>query len=195
MSQSSIAFYTEIFMKINILAYSFMLLFISLKSNIPTIGDIAPDFNLQDENGIWHSLHQYKDKKIILCFSPKGAHGNYPRDPKWLGLKYASRLDALRLVNRDTILLIGIDYESSKSNNQFKNKHVNFPFTLLSDQDGNVSKCYGVNKFFNFSPRKMTFVIENNCIKQVFPGNNILDFTKDILKTFNLPIPRMLYFD
>lgn len=35
------------------------------------VGHSAPDFKLQDQNGKWHTLDQYKGKWIVLYFYPK----------------------------------------------------------------------------------------------------------------------------
>ena len=34
-------------------------------------GDLAPNFNLQDQNGEWHSLEDYKGQYVVLFFYPK----------------------------------------------------------------------------------------------------------------------------
>ena len=34
-------------------------------------GQVAPNFNLQDQNGEWHTLDNYKGKWVVLFFYPK----------------------------------------------------------------------------------------------------------------------------
>ena len=36
-----------------------------------TVGTIAPDFSLPDQNGEIHTLSQYRGQKVILYFYPK----------------------------------------------------------------------------------------------------------------------------
>ena len=40
------------------------------KSNLAE-GDIAPNFNLQDQYGEWHTLEDYKGQYVVLFFYPK----------------------------------------------------------------------------------------------------------------------------
>ena len=37
----------------------------------PAVGDVAPAFRLQDQNGKWHTLEQYRGKWVVLYFYPK----------------------------------------------------------------------------------------------------------------------------
>lgn len=37
----------------------------------PTIGSMAPNFKLQDQNGQWHILDEYRGKWLALYFYPK----------------------------------------------------------------------------------------------------------------------------
>ena len=35
------------------------------------IGQVAPNFNLQDQNGKWHTLEDYRGQWVVLFFYPK----------------------------------------------------------------------------------------------------------------------------
>src|SRR5262245_31798576 len=37
----------------------------------PALGAMAPDFRLQDQNGAWHTLAEYRGKWVALYFYPK----------------------------------------------------------------------------------------------------------------------------
>ena len=37
----------------------------------PTTGADAPDFNLQDQNGDWHTLEEYRGQWLAVYFYPK----------------------------------------------------------------------------------------------------------------------------
>ena len=37
----------------------------------PSVGEIAPTFKLQDQNGDWHTLEDYKGQYVVLFFYPK----------------------------------------------------------------------------------------------------------------------------
>ena len=52
-----------------LLAFSFM---DQSKANEEiNIGQMAPNFNLQDQNGKWHTLNDYKGQWVVLFFYPK----------------------------------------------------------------------------------------------------------------------------
>ena len=42
-----------------------------LFSDIPQIGQLAPDFLLEDQDGELHSLGYYEGKKLVVYFFPK----------------------------------------------------------------------------------------------------------------------------
>ena len=37
----------------------------------PAVGSAAPEFRLQDQNGDWHTLEQYRGKWVAVYFYPK----------------------------------------------------------------------------------------------------------------------------
>ena len=43
----------------------------ALFSDIPKIGQLAPDFSLEGQDGKLHSLEYYKGKKLVVYFFPK----------------------------------------------------------------------------------------------------------------------------
>jgi peroxiredoxin len=46
-----------------------------------TVGDAAPDFRLQDQNGEWHELADYRGRWVVLYFYPKDDTPAAPRRP------------------------------------------------------------------------------------------------------------------
>lgn len=52
-----------------LIIYGFVLMF--LFGKLPIIGNPAPSFNLQDQNGNPHSLKDYSGKKLVIYFFPK----------------------------------------------------------------------------------------------------------------------------
>ena len=118
------------------------------------IGDLAPDFTLQDQYGKFHTLKQYHGKNIILYF--------YPKDFTSGCTKQACSIRDINndLTNKNTIVL-GLSYDSNKKHEGFSKKH-NLNFTLLSDSDKSISKLYDANGWF--FPKRKTFIIDKNGI-------------------------------
>ncbi|MGZ8751897.1 MAG: peroxiredoxin [Acidimicrobiia bacterium] len=116
-------------------------------------GDVADDFELQDETGTPRKLSEFLAKgPVVLFFYPaamtKGctAESCHYRD---LGAEFAA-VDAQRL---------GISADTVDTQRQFSEKH-DFDYPLLSDPDGVVATQFGVRRKIGPLPTKRaTFVI------------------------------------
>ena len=108
------------------------------------VGDKAPDFKLEDQDGNTHSLKQYKGRRVVLFFYPKDLTSGCTReacDFRDLSKDFA---DAGAVV-------LGISILNAKSKKKFADKEsLNFP--LLADDATNeegkpapvVADAYGV---------------------------------------------------
>jgi len=47
------------------------ILIMPLFGKMPEVGQLAPDFSLEDQDGKLHSLDYYKGKKLVVYFFPK----------------------------------------------------------------------------------------------------------------------------
>ena len=118
------------------------------------IGDLAPDFKLQDQNNKFHGLKQYHGKNIVLYF--------YPKDFTPGCTKQACSLRDINveLIDKNAVVL-GLSYDSAEKHEWFSEKHkLNFP--VLSDKDKSVSKQYDADGWF--FPQRKTFIIDKNGI-------------------------------
>jgi peroxiredoxin Q/BCP len=97
----------------------------------------APNFSAPDQNGVIHSLADYKNKWILLYF--------YPRDNTPGCTKEACSLrDHYPQFASDNVEVIGVSTNSVDSHNNFATKF-NLPFTLLADTDKKIVKDYEAN--------------------------------------------------
>jgi peroxiredoxin len=117
----------------------------------------APNFKLKDTNDVWFSLSDYRDKKPVLLFFWT-TWCPYCRDEmKQLTEKY------FRLAEKGMkVLSINVGESTAKVQGFIKNK--NLPFTVLLDQDTNVSAAYNLVGI-------PTFVLINEKGKVVFVNN------------------------
>ena len=110
----------------------------------------APDFTLKDQNGKSFTLSENKDKYTLLVF--------YPKDESFVCTKqlcnYNENLDQFLDKN---IKIIGISRDSQNSHTKFAEKH-DFKFPLLSDEDGAVSKEYGISGVLGNAQRKLVLI-------------------------------------
>jgi thioredoxin-dependent peroxiredoxin len=64
--------------------------------------------------------------------------------------------------------VIGISSDFVESHQRFAEKH-GLPFVLLSDEGGEVRKCYGVPNTLGLFPGRVTYVIdEEGVVRHVF---------------------------
>jgi len=100
------------------------------------IGTKAPDFTLQDQNGIMHTLSQYRGKKVILYFYPKDNTAGCSKQACGFAERYP------QFTEKGAVVL-GVSKDSVKSHKSFEEKY-SLPFTLLSDPERTVIETYGV---------------------------------------------------
>lgn len=100
------------------------------------IGTKAPDFTLPDQDGVEHSLSDYRGKKVILYFYPKDNTAGCTKQ----ACGFAELYPQIR--EKDAVVL-GVSKDSVASHKRFQEKY-DLPFTLLSDPDHRVIEEYGV---------------------------------------------------
>ncbi|TSC75415.1 MAG: peroxiredoxin Q/BCP [Parcubacteria group bacterium Gr01-1014_33] len=102
----------------------------------PKVGQLAPDFSLPDQDGIMHSLSEYRGKWVLLYF--------YPKDDTPGCTKEACAIrDSFPSFRKNKIAVLGVSVDPIKRHKAFQEKY-NLPFALLSDEHKTVVKKYGV---------------------------------------------------
>lgn len=124
------------------------------------VGTVAPDFSLPDQNGVLHSLADYRGKKVILYFYPKDmssgctkqACGFSERMPHFLG---------------KGVVVLGVSRDSVQSHKRFEEKY-GLAFPLLADPERKVIEAYDVWKEkvncgkVSFGIVRTTYLIDEN---------------------------------
>jgi thioredoxin-dependent peroxiredoxin len=122
------------------------------------IGDKAPDFSLPDQNGQTVSLKSLKGKQVVLYFYPKD-------DTPGCTKEACGFRDSLSAIEKANTVVLGVSMDDAESHQKFIKKY-GLPFTLLCDEDGKVSKAYGVYKKKNMYGKtywgieRSTFIID-----------------------------------
>ncbi len=99
------------------------------------VGDNAPDFTLQSDEGKKVSLKNYGGRRVVLYFYPKDCTPGCTQE--------AGRfMDLAGEFGRDNAVTVGVSMDSVESHKKFK-KDNGLPFTLLSDLEASVIKKYG----------------------------------------------------
>jgi len=126
------------------------------------VGDKAPDFAVNDQDGIVHKLSDYRGRKLVIYFYPKDDTPGCTAQACNLRDNYYD----LRLKGYE---VIGVSVDDEDSHQKFIQKF-QLPFTLLSDTDKKMVVDYGVwQEKSNFGRQYMgiirtTFVIDENGI-------------------------------
>lgn len=98
-------------------------------------GDKAPDFSLNDAEGVPLSLSEYAGRRVILYFYPKAGTPGCTTE----ACDFRDNLDSFAGAGYD---VIGISPDDEASIAEFAgDEHLTFP--LLSDPDARVAKEYG----------------------------------------------------
>ena len=99
-------------------------------------GTTAPDFSSPDQNGIVHSLMEYRGKWLLLYF--------YPRDfTSGCTTEACSLRDNFSQLSK-LVTIIGVSGDSIDSHKKFSEKYA-LPFTLLADPERKLIKAYGAD--------------------------------------------------
>ena len=102
------------------------------------VGVKAPAIELPDQNGVIHTLEEYKGKKVILYFYPKDNTPGCTKQACGFAQRYPQFLEKGAEV-------IGISKVSVASHKRFEEKY-SLPFIILSDPELKAIQAYDVWK-------------------------------------------------
>ena len=137
------------------LLFGMLLAWFSVSQAEPQVGSPAPDFKLQDQNGKWHELKDYRGKWVALYFYPKDQTPGCTTQ----ACEFRDNIFAFR--EADAVIL-GISVDDVESHKKFSEKH-GLPFPILADPTKATAKEYDVlKKFFGTleAARRDTFLID-----------------------------------
>ena len=104
-------------------------------SAMPKVGELAPDFELRDDEGKPHRLSDRRDHFTVVYF--------YPADDTTGCTKEAcSFRDAHASFGNEETEVWGLSPQGAASKATFRAKY-GLPFTLLPDEDHAVAEAYG----------------------------------------------------
>ena len=98
------------------------------------IGDMAPDFELPDQNGETHRLSDYRGQRVILYFYPKDNTSGCTKQACGFGELYPQ-------FREKGAVVLGVSKDSVASHKKFEQNY-GLPFTLLSDTEKAVIQAY-----------------------------------------------------
>lgn len=115
----------------------------------PQVGSEAPGFRLQDQDGRWHALADYRGKWVVLYFYPKDQTPGCTTE----ACEFSENVFAFRDTNA---VILGVSVQDVASHKKFEEwlkkeraarvKGTGLPFPLLADDKKQVSATYDVLK-------------------------------------------------
>lgn len=144
------------------------------------IGQKAPAFKVNDQDGNKVALSDFKGKKVVLYF--------YPKDQTPGCTAEACNLrDNYKLLQKKGYEVLGVSTDSEKSHQKFIEKQ-NLPFRLLADVDKVIHTKYGTWVEKSMYGRKymgtarVTFIIdENGVIEEIIEKVDTKNHAEQIL--------------
>lgn len=101
-----------------------------------TVGEAAPDFRLQDQNGEWHTLEQYRGQWVALYFYPKD-------DTPGCTTEACAFRDNIFAFDNIGATILGVSLDDVASHKEFAEKY-SLPFSILADTNKEAATQYGV---------------------------------------------------
>ena len=149
--------------------------------NTLKVGDKAPNFEVNDQDGNVIKLGDYKGKKLVVFFYPKASTPGCTAEACNLSDNY-------KMLQDQGYEILGVSADSEKRQSNFRNKF-NFPFPLLADVDKEVINAFGVWGLKKFMGReydgihRKTFIIdEQGIITNVIDKVKTKDHAAQILE-------------
>lgn len=148
----------------------------SAAGDAPAVGGAAPDFRLQDQNGEWHELADYRGGWVAVYF--------YPRDDTpgctTEACNFRDNIYAFKAIGAS---VVGISVDDVESHREFASKY-KLPFTILADETGATAEAYGVLrdwKLMKIASRQSFLVNPEGAIAKHYEDVDPETHTQDVL--------------
>lgn len=115
------------------------------------IGTKAPAFELPDQDGVLHTLEEYRGRKVILYFYPKDMTAGCTKQACAFGELYPQ-------FEEKGAVVLGVSKDNVASHKKFEEKY-QLPFPLLSDPELKCIQAYDVWKEKNMYGKKTMGVV------------------------------------
>jgi len=122
-------------------------------SNIPQVGQSAPNFVAEDKDGNSVSLLDKVGRWIVLYFYPKDNTPGCTTEAK----NFTEYADKFAQLGAD---IIGVSPDSAKSHGKFVDKH-HLSIQLLSDREHQIIEAYGAWRLKKFMGKEYLGVVRS----------------------------------
>ena len=108
----------------------------SMAGQTPAVGAAAPGFRLQDQNGEWHDLEDYRGSWLAVYFYPKNDTPGCTTE----ACNFRDNIYAFKAIGA---AVVGISVDDVESHKKFSDKY-KLPFVILADETGATAEAYGL---------------------------------------------------
>ena len=138
------------------------------------VGSLAPDMELPATDGQTVRLSDHRGSWVVLYFYPKA-------DTPGCTRQSCSLRDEHTLLLEEGIVVLGASVDNLKDQQDFKEGQ-NLPFTLLADDDKQLSKAFDVLGLGGIFAQRKTFIINpEGRIAYVFDRVRVSDHGTEVL--------------
>ena len=127
-----------------------------VKMGSPQVGQVAPNFHLEDQNGHWRTPADYHGHWLVMYF--------YPKDfTPGCTTEVCAFRDSIIKLRQAGAEVVGVSLDDMKSHAEFAAKY-HVPFPLLADTNRQVAINYGVltSAVGMHFAKRTTFLIDPN---------------------------------
>jgi peroxiredoxin Q/BCP len=137
-----------------------------LAGDPPVVGSAAPGFKLQDQNGEWHDLSDYRGSWLAIYFYPKDDTPGCTRE----ACNFRDNIYAFRAIGAN---VVGVSVDDVESHKKFADKY-KLPFILLADTEGEMAENYGVLRDWKVTKiaSRQSFIVD--------PSGNVAKHYEDV---------------
>ena len=120
----------------------------------PAMGSAAPGFRLQDQNGDWHELSDYRGQWLAVYFYPKDDTPGCTTE----ACNFRDNIYAFKAIGAS---VVGISVDDVESHKAFSDKY-KLPFVILADHTGETAAAYGVLRDFKLTKiaSRQSFIVD-----------------------------------
>ena len=129
------------------------------------VGDAIPTFSLPNQDNKMVNISDFMGQPFVVYFYPKDDTPGCTAE----ACTFRDMYEDFKDIGAE---VIGISSDSPESHQNFAKKH-NLPFVLLSDEQKEVQKLFGVPRsMFGLLPGRVTYVIDKNgIVKHIFSSH------------------------
>ena len=110
--------------------------FPAIAGETPAVGEPAPGFKLQDQNGEWHDLQDYQGTWLAIYFYPKDQTPGCTTE----ACNFRDNIFVFKAIGAE---VVGVSLDDVASHKEFSDKY-KLPFVILADEGGAMADTYGV---------------------------------------------------